>query len=126
MELVPFLICTFTAAPPASPCSASKLFVTTSTVSMASSPGTKAAQKVIHTYHGVDAHLYVRTDGLEESLFRHFDFICSSRNGWETISPVIVGRGAPGLAGLLVENRNRGSRHDCAGRVRHIADQRAV
>ena len=50
MALVPLLICTFTAAPPANPCSASKLFVTTSTVSIASSPGTKAVQKVIHTF----------------------------------------------------------------------------
>src|SRR5205085_12481904 len=50
---VPFLICTSTAAPPANPCSASKLFVTTFTVSIASSPGTKAAQKVIHTFEAV-------------------------------------------------------------------------
>jgi hypothetical protein len=36
---VPLLICTFTDAPPAIPCSASKLFVTTFTVSIASIAG---------------------------------------------------------------------------------------
>ena len=50
MALVPLLICTFTAAPPANPCSASKLFVTTSTDSIASSPGTNAAHMLINTF----------------------------------------------------------------------------
>ena len=40
---VPLLICTLIADPPASPCSASKLFVTTFTVSSDSSAGTYAA-----------------------------------------------------------------------------------
>src|SRR5438105_13451740 len=40
--LVPLLICTLVAAPPARPCSASKLLVTTLTVSMDSSAGTYA------------------------------------------------------------------------------------
>src|SRR5713226_7714319 len=41
-SLVPLLVCTLIAAPPARPCSASKLLVTTFTVSMDSSDGTYA------------------------------------------------------------------------------------
>src|SRR5712692_1998004 len=41
-SFVPLLVCKLMAAPPASPCSASKLLVTTFTVSMDSSDGTYA------------------------------------------------------------------------------------
>src|ERR1035437_10330502 len=62
MALVPLLTCTFTAAPPASPCSASKAFVTTSTVSIASSAGMYAAQKLIHTFTSFAPSIFQLTD----------------------------------------------------------------
>ena len=88
---VPLLICTLMAEPPASPCSASKLLVTTLTVSIDSRAGTYAAMCGIPTYVEVTPSIRVLF-----ALLAPLTLKTCARDGLEAIECASPGGVKPG------------------------------
>src|SRR5438094_10632046 len=92
ISLVPLLVCTLTAAPPASPCSASKLLVTTFTVSIDSSAGMYDVMCGGQTFVPVTPSMR----GLLELLLAPLTLNVRARDGFEGIEWVLPGGLQPG------------------------------
>ena len=89
---MPLLICTLIAAPPASPCSASKLLVTTLTVSIDSSAGTYATTCGSHTLVELTPSMRVLLPWLLAPLTLNV----SARDGFEGTECASAGGVKPG------------------------------